>query len=206
MSPLIIVVAVFILVMAVTVFEMLRTPAGIEREHRVERGKIHSSTRTVTDATPDEVIRLLQTDWSWWKRARAERMTDLGDGRKEFYFHPIRFFNLIEVRPVFLVRFEETETLPDGGKRIRASLAGDFDGRAEYSARTGSGGTLIELAWRGAEVRNMFRFPPIAFVALIHCWRERLGVQGLRDRLNEDSTARLQKARIGDTDPIRIQS
>ncbi len=34
-----IVVAVVMLVMAVMFFEMLRTPAGIEREHRIEQGK-----------------------------------------------------------------------------------------------------------------------------------------------------------------------
>ena len=183
MNLLIIVVAVFIVVMAVMFFEMLRTPEGIEREHRIEQHKIFSSTRTVTAATPDEVIRLLQTDWSWWKRARAETMKDLGEGRKEFYFHPIRYFGLIEVPPVFLVRFERIESLADGGKRIHATLTGDFDGRAEYSARPGPAGTIVELAWCGAEVRSVLRFAPITLVTWIHCWRERLGAQGLRDRL-----------------------
>ena len=183
MNPLIVVVAVVILVMAVMFFEMLRIPAGIEREHHIEQSKIFSKTRTVTDASPDEVIRLLQTDWSWWKKARAEKMKDLGDGRKEFLFHPVRYFNLIEVPPVFLVRFERIETLPDAGVRIHATLTGDFDGRAEYTARPGTGGTIVELAWCGAEVRSILRFAPIALVTAIHCWRERLGVEGLRDRL-----------------------
>jgi len=183
MNALIAVVAVVILVMAVMLIQMLRVPAGIEREHHIEQGKIFSRTRIVTAASPDEVIRLLQTDWSWWRKARAEKMKDLGGGRKEFLFHPVRYFNLIEVPPVFLVRFERIETLPDSGVRIHASLIGDFDGRAEYSARPGNGGTIVELAWCGAEVRSILRFAPIALVSAIHCWRERLGAEGLRDRL-----------------------
>ncbi len=183
MNALIIVAAVVILVMAVMFFEMMRTPAGIEREHHIEQRKIFSRTRIVTKAPVDEVIRLLQTDWSWWRRARAEKMKDLGDGRKEFVFHPMRYLGLIEVPTAFLVRFERTEKLPDGGVRIEATLTGDFDGRAEYLARPGKDGTIVELAWCGAEVRNIFRFAPIAMVASIHCWRERLGIEGLRDRL-----------------------
>ena len=183
MSLLIIIVAIFILLMAVMFFEMLRTPPGIEREHHIDGRKIFSTTRTVTAASPEAVIQLLQTDWSWWRRARAESMKDLGDGRKEFMFHPVRYFGLIEVPPAFLVRFERTETLADGGRRIHATLIGDFDGRAEYAARPGPAGTTVELAWRGAEVRSVLRFAPIALVAAIHCWRERLGVEGLRDRL-----------------------
>lgn len=178
-----VVFAVFVLVMGVMLFEMLRAPAGMEREHRIEQRRIFSSTRTVTAATPDEVIRLLQTDWSWWKRARAENMKELGDGRKEFLFHPVRYFGLIEVPPVFLVRFERMESLADGGKRIHASLSGDFVGPAEYSARPGPAGTVVELGLRGVEVRSVLRFVPIALVTSIHCWRERLGAQGLRDRL-----------------------
>lgn len=183
MNALIVVVAVVILLMAVMLIEMLRTPAGIEREHHTEQRKIFSRTRTVTTASPEEVIRLLQTDWSWWKKARAEKMKDLGDGRKEFLFHPVRYFNVIEVPPVFAVRFERTEPLPGGGARICATLTGDFVGPAEYSARPGTGGTVVELAWCGAEVRSVLRFAPMALVAAIHCWRERLGLQGLRDRL-----------------------
>jgi hypothetical protein len=183
MNTLIIVVAVVVLVFAVMLFQMRHLPTGIEREHRIEHGKIFSTTRTVTSAPTDEVIRLLQTDWSWWDRAHAEKMKDLGDGRKEFFFHPIRYFNLIQVPPVFLVRFERTERLPDGGVRIHATLTGDFDGPAEYTARPGNGGTIVELAWCGAEVRSVLRFAPISLVAAIHCWRERLGVEGLRDRL-----------------------
>jgi hypothetical protein len=183
MNALIIVVAVVILVMVVMLIEMLRVPAGIEREHHIKQRKIFSRTKTVTDTSIDEAVRLLQTDWSWWKKARAEKMKDLGGGRKEFLFHPVRYFNLIEVPPAFLVRFERTERLPDAGVRIHATLSGDFDGRAEYTVRPASGGTMVELAWCGAEVRSALRLAPITLVAAIHCWRERLGVQGLRERL-----------------------
>ncbi len=110
-------------------------------------------------------------------------MKDLGDGRKEFVFHPMRFFDLIQNPTHFLVRFERMEKLPDGGMRIHASLKGDFDGLAEYVARPGKGGTIVELAWCGAEVKNINRFAPTALVAAIHCWRERIGIEGLRDRL-----------------------
>lgn len=182
MTPLI-VAAVLILVLGFMLFEMTRTPMGIEREHRVEQHRIFSTTRTTVDASPEEAVRLLEGDWSWWKRGHAEPATDLGNGRKEFRFHPVRFFDLIEVPPAFVVRFDTIERTPDGGTRIGATLHGDFDGRAEYSVRPESGRTVVELTWRGAEPRNMFRFPPIAFVALVHCWRERLGMQGLRDRL-----------------------
>lgn len=184
MNALVVVAVVVTVVVAAMVVEMLRTPAGIERQHRTEKRKIFSSTRTVIDATPDEVMRLLQSDWSWWKRARAEKMTDLGDGRKEFSFHPVRFLNLIETPPAFSVRFDSTETLPDAGKRIKATLKGDFEGHAEYTARPGPAGTIVELGWNGVEGRNLFRLPPAALTAWVHCWRERLGVQGLRDRLN----------------------
>jgi hypothetical protein len=183
MSSLMIVVALLILGAGIALYEMLRTPAGIEREHRIEQGRIFSKTRTVTDASPDQVLRLLQTDWSWWRRARAESMKDLGDGRKEFIFHPVRYFNLLEMPPAFLVRFDRIERLADGGRRIEATLSGDFDGPAEYSARPGPGGTVVELAWCGAEVRSVLRFAPIRLVSAIHCWRERLGIEGLRDRL-----------------------
>jgi hypothetical protein len=183
MNPLLMVVAVFMLVMGVMLFEMQRTPAGIEREHRIEQGRIFSRTRAVTRASPDEFLRLLQTDWSWWRRARAETMRDLGEGRREFFFHPIRFLNLIEAPTKFLVRFDRIETLADGGRRIDATLIGDFNGPAEYTARPGSGGTIVELAWCGAEVRGVLTFAPITLVAAIHCWRERLGMEGLRDRL-----------------------
>ncbi len=183
MSVLIIVVAAVTLVFAVMLIEMLRVPAGIEREHSIEQGKIFSRTRTVTKASVDEVVRLLQTDWSWWRKARAEKMKDLGGGRKEFFFHPVRYLDFIEVPPVFLVRFERIEKLPDGGVRIHASLTGDFEGRTEYIVRPTSGGTAVELAWCGAEVKNVFRFAPISMVAAMHCWRERIGIQGLRDRL-----------------------
>jgi len=183
MNPLIFVVAVVIAATGVVLFQMLRTPAGIEREHHVENRRIFSRTSAVVDAPPDEVIRLLQTDWSWWGSARAESMTDLGDGRKQFVFHPIRFLNFIEVPPAFVVRFERTETLAGGGTRIHATLTGDFDGRSEYTVRPGPGGTIVELAWCGAEVRSVLRHAPIALVTAIHCWRERLGVQGLRRRL-----------------------
>ena len=184
MYSLIGVIAIFIVAaMASMLFEMLRTPPGIERKHHVERHRIFSRTSAVTDATPAEAIRLLQTDWSWWHRARAEPMRDLGDGRTEFVFHPVRFLDLIEVPPAFVVRLEPTETLPDGGQRIPATLTGDFDGRAEYTARPGPGGTIVELAWCGAEVRSVMKNAPIALVAAVHCWRERIGVQGLRARL-----------------------
>ena len=190
MSALIVVVAVVILLMLVLLFEMLHIPAGIEQEHHVEKGKIFSRTRAMTDAPPDEAARLLQTDWSWWKRARADKMKDLGDGRKEFLFHPMRFFNFIEDPTSFLVRFERIEMLPDAGVRIHATLNGDFDGRAEYIARPASGGTVVELAWCGAEVRNIFRFAPTALVASIHCWREKLGMEGLLERLKSERSAR----------------
>ncbi len=180
MNALVFIVVVFIVGMAAMFIEMLRVPAGIEREHHIEQGKIYSRTSTVTEAPIDEVVRLLQGHWSWWKRARAEKMRDLGDGRKEFVFHPVRYFDFIEVPPAFLVRFERTEKLPDGGVRIYASLVGDFDGKAEYTVRPSTGGTLVELAWCGAEVKSILRFAPIALVAAIHCWRERLGVEGLR--------------------------
>jgi hypothetical protein len=183
MHPAMIVVAVFLLGMGILLFEMLRTPAGIEREHTIEQGRISSRTRTITEASPDEFIRLLQTPWSWWERARAEPMKDLGNGLKEFVFHPVRYFNLIEQPTSCRIRFESIENLPDGGKRLHATLAGDFDGRAEYTARPGPGGTVVELAWCDAEVRGALRYMPIALVAAIHCWRERLGVQGLRARL-----------------------
>ncbi len=183
MNTLIIVVVVVILAFAVMLIEMLRVPAGIEREHSIEQGKIFSRTRIVTKAPVEEIVRLLQTDWSWWRKARAEKMKDLGDGRKEFFFHPVRYLDFIEVPPAFLMRFERIEKLPDGGVRIHASVTGDFDGRAEYTARPASGGTAVELAWCGVEVRNFMRFAPISMVAAIHCWRERIGIQGLRDRL-----------------------
>ena len=95
MHPLIIVAAVVVLLASIIFFEMLRVPAGIERECRIEAHKIFSRTRTVTGGSLEEVVRLLETDWSWWKKARAASMQDLGDGRKEFLFHPIRFFDLI---------------------------------------------------------------------------------------------------------------
>jgi hypothetical protein len=183
MSPVLFIVVALILVMGVMLVEMLRTPAGIERKHSIEQGRIFSRTRTLTEASPDEVVRLLQTDWSWWKKARAEEMRDLGGGRREFVFHPMRFLNLIEMPTSFLVRFERIESLDDGGKRIQATLLGDFDGRAEYTARPESRGTVVELAWCGVEVRSVLRHMPIALVAATHCWRERLGVEGLRDRL-----------------------
>lgn len=183
MDPLIIVGAVFIIVVALAFLEIYRTPAGIERDHRIERGRIFSSTRATTKATPEEVIRLLQTDWSWWRRARVEPMKDLGEGRKEFRFHPVRLLGLIETPPVILVHFDRVETLPDGGRRICASLSGDFDGRAEYSARPGPGATIVEMAWHDVERRNMFRFQPAWLVEAVHGWRERVGIQGLRDRL-----------------------
>lgn len=183
MIPLIVVVAILVAGMGVMLFQMLHLPAGIEREHRIEKGRIFSKTSAVIDVPRDEAIRLLQNDWSWWGKARAAKMTDLGDGRKEFVFHPIRFFNLIEVPPAFVVRLERPETLADGGKRIQATLRGDFDGRAEYTARPGPDGTIVELAWCGAEVRSVLRHAPIGLVTAIHCWRERLGMQGLRERL-----------------------
>ncbi len=183
MSSLLIVVAVLILGMGVMAFQMLWTPAGITREHDVKGGRISSRTRTVTDAPLEDATRLLATDWSWWQKARAEAMTDLGNGRKEFVFHPIRFFGVIETPPRLTVRFERTEALADGGTRIHATLTGDFDGRAEYTARPAPGGTLVELAWCDAEVRSVLKNAPIALVAAVHCWRERLGVQGLRRRL-----------------------
>ena len=183
MNALIVVVVVLVVAMGVMLFQMLRTPAGIEREHRIENRRIFSKTSAVVDVPPDEVIRLLENDWSWWRSARAEKMTDLGGGRKQFVFHPIRFFNLFEGPPAFVVRFERTETLAGGGTRIHATLTGDFDGRSEYTVRPGPGGTIVELAWCGAEVRSVLRHAPIALVTAIHCWRERLGVQGLRRRL-----------------------
>ena len=183
MNALLIVVAIVILAMGTMLFQMLRTPAGIVREHHVEQGRIFSKTSTVVDASLDEAIRLLRTDWSWWKKAHAGTRKDLGDGRTEFVFHPIRFFDAIDVPPRFVVRFDRTETLADGGTCIHATLTGDFDGRAEYTARPGPGGTFVELAWCGAEVRGALKNAPIALVAAVHCWRERLGVQGLRARL-----------------------
>ena len=169
--------------MGVTFHGILRVGRGIEQEHRIERGKIYSRTWSLTDASIDEAVRLLQTDWSWWKNARAEKTRDLGDGRKEFMFHPVRFFNIIEGPPAFLVRFERTEDLADGGRRIHATLVGDFCGTAQYSARPGVGGTLIEMGWCGAEVRGVLRCLPVTVLAAIHCWREWLGIKGLRARL-----------------------
>lgn len=187
MDVLLIAVVVLILGMGVVLFQMLHMPAGIKGEHHIEQHKIFSRTSAVVHASPDEAFRLLHNDWSWWNRGRAGTMTDLGDGRKQFDFHPIRFFNLIEVPPAFIVRFERVETLPDGGKRIHATLTGDFDGPAQYTARPGPEGTMVELAWCGAEVRGVLKSAPIALVTAIHCWRERLGVQGLRKRLESAS-------------------
>ncbi len=183
MNILLIVVAVVVLATAVMFVEMLRLPAGITREHRIEQGKIFSTTSAVVHASPQEALQLLQTDWSWWKRGRAGKMTDAGDGRKQFLFHPVCFFGLLAGPPAFVVRFERVENLPDGGGRIHATLAGDFDGPAQYTVRPGPGGTTVELEWCGAEVRSVLRFAPIAMVSAVHCWRERLGVEGLRDRL-----------------------
>jgi hypothetical protein len=148
----------------------------------VINGRIYSKTRTLVDASPDEVVRLLQTDWSWWKKSRAEPMNDLGNGLKEFVFHPMRFFNIIEAPTAFRIRFERIETLADGGKCIHASITGDFEGPAEYTARPSTGGTMVELAWCGAEVRGVLKSMPVALIAAVHCWRERIGAQGLRDR------------------------
>jgi hypothetical protein len=170
----------------VVVLGIAHAAGGIEQEHRIEKGKIYSRTWTLTDAPLEEAVRLLQTDWSWWKKARAGEIREIG-GRKQFAFHPICFFNVIQVPPAFFVRFERTEDLAGGGKRIHATLAGDFCGPAEYTARPGVGGTVVELAWCGAEVRSVLRFMPTALVAAIHCWRERLGVEGLRDRLGSNS-------------------
>jgi hypothetical protein len=179
------VIAVFIVGMGVLLFEVLRLPSGIEREHSVRQHKIFSRTRTITHSGSDEVLRLLQTDWSWWKGARAEEIKDLGEGRKEFLFHPLRFFDLFELPAKFLVRLQRIETLADGGKRIHAALTGDFEGPAEYTARPSGSGTIIELAWCGTEVKGVLRFMPLAAVAAVHNWRERLGVEGLRDRLKK---------------------
>jgi hypothetical protein len=178
-----IVAAAFVAATGVLLFEVLHTPAGVERETQTRQNKIYSRTRAITHAKPAEVIRLLQTDWSWWKKARAEQMKDLGDGRKEFVFHPSRFFNILELPTTILMRLEPVDTLADGGKRIRATVTGDFDGTAEYTARPGADGTVIELAWCGVEVRGSLSLMPIQMVAAVHCWRERLGIEGLRDRL-----------------------
>ena len=177
-------VAVLGLTIGGVFFDMLRTPAGIERETRIDKRKIYTRTRAVTQATPDEFVDLLQTDWSWWKKSRAERMKDLGDGRKEFLFHPMRFFNFLEIPPAIVVRLERIEKLEDGGRRIHARLLGDFAGPAEYTAWPGPHGTIVELAWGGAEGRKFFRFAPAFLEAALHGWRERLGVEGLRDRLD----------------------
>lgn len=190
MSLLTVAAAAVVVVMAGMLFEMLRTPPGIAREIRVEHGKIFTSHRTVTAATPEEAAHLLESDWSWWRKARAEPMKDFGDGRREFVFHPLRFLGVVEGPTAFRVRLEPTESLPDGGRRIRATLAGDFDGPAEYTARPGPGGTILELAWRGAEARSVLRFAPVALVAAVHAWRERLGVEGLRDRLGSRGARR----------------
>ena len=82
-----------------------------------------------------------------------------------------------------LVRLEPVETLADGGKRIHATLTGDFDGPAEYTARPAANDTVIEFAFCGVEVRGSLSLMPFRLVAAIHFWRERLGVEGLRDRL-----------------------
>ncbi len=189
MTTLLIIIALLVVVMGVMMFQMSYTPAGIEREHHVEDRRIFSRTSAVVDVPPEEVVRLLQADWSWWKKAHAEPMKDLGGGLKEFVFHPVRYFDLIQVPPAFLVRFERIETLPGGGTRIHATLTGDFDGRAEYSARPGPGGTVVELAWSGVEVRSVLKNAPIALVTAIHCWRERIGMQGLRRRLQSRAGA-----------------
>ncbi len=190
MGLMMIFVVVFLLLMGVLLFEMLRTPAGVERESRIEQHRIFSKTRTVAKASLEEAVRALQSDWSWWSKARAGKMKDLGNGLKEFVFQPISFFNFITMPTAMLVRFERVESLPDGGKRIHATLTGDFDGRAEYTARPGPGGTAVELAWCGTEVRGALRFMPVALVAAVHCWRERLGVEGLRDRLQSGAGAK----------------
>ena len=129
-------------------FEVLHTPAGVERETQIRQRRIYSRTRTATHARPDEVIRLLQTDWSWWKKARAEEMKDLGDGRRELLLHPNRFFNVLELPTTLRLRLEPVETLADG-----------------------------------VEVRGSLSLMPLQMVAAVHSWRERLGVEGLRDRL-----------------------
>ncbi len=184
MNLLVIVVIVLVVVMGLMFFSMVRTPDGVEREHQIREGdRIFSRTRTVTSASPDEVVSLLMTDWSWWNKGRAEPMKDLGNGQKEFVFHPIYFLNVIPSPPAFIVKLVGVEDLPDGGKRIRATLSGDFEGPAEYSARPGKGGTVVELAWCGAQVRSILRFAPIRLVCAIHCWRERIGLEGLRKRL-----------------------
>ncbi len=175
--------AVFILVMGVMGFEMMRVPAGLKRESYIKDGRIYSRTSSVARAPVSEAVHLLQNDWSWWKKAHAGPMKDLGNGRKEFYFHPIRFLDLFQVQPCFLVRFERTESLPDGGVCIHASISGDFEGPAEYIARPVQDGTAVELAWCGAKVNSPLRFAPRFLTAAVHCWRERIGVQGLRDRL-----------------------
>ncbi len=190
MNTLIFVVALVVLAMGVMLVQMLRTPAGIAMEHHIEQGRIFSRTSTVVDTSLADAARLLQSDWSWWQKAHAGDRTDLGGGRTEFTFHPIRFFDLIEVPPRLTVRFDRTETLADGGTRIHATLTGDFDGRAEYTARPAPGGTLVELAWCGAEVRGALKNAPIGLVAAVHCWRERLGVQGLRARLQSKAGSR----------------
>ena len=81
------------------------------------------------------------------------------------------------------LRLEPVETLADGGKRIRAILTGDFDGTAEFMARPAANGTVIEFAFCGVEVRGSLSLMPLQMVAAVHSWRERLGVEGLRDRL-----------------------
>jgi hypothetical protein len=179
----IVIAVVVVLVLGGMAFEMWRTPAGIERERLIEGRQISSRTRTVTSASTEEALRLMQADWSWWHQARAEPMKDLGDGRKQFCFHPIRLLNVFEGPPAILIQFERVERLTDGGTCIHATLSGDFVGRAEYSARPGPNGTIIELAWVRAEARNVLRLLPVFCLAAIHCWRERIGIEGLRRRL-----------------------
>ncbi len=177
------IIALVLISLGALTFEALRTPAGIERERYVKDGRIFTRTRTQTRATPEEFIRLLQTDWSWWRRARAEPMRDLGNGRRAFVFHPLGFA-LLEFPTSLQIRLDGVEALPDGGRRIPATLTGDFEGRAEYTAWPAEGGSIVELAWCDVAVKGIWRYNPAFMVGAGHHWRERLGIEGLRDRLN----------------------
>ncbi len=182
------IIAVVVIALGGLTYEALRTPAGIERERYVKDGRIFTRTRTRTRATPDDVVRLLQTDWSWWRRARAEPMQDLGNGEKAFTFHPLGF-RLFEFPTSLQIKLERVEARPDGSRRIPARLTGDFDGRAEYTAWPTDGGSIVELAWSDVAVKGIWRFNPVWMVGAVHHWRERLGIEGLRDRLNARAPA-----------------
>jgi hypothetical protein len=184
MSVLAIVAVALAFSLCVLGYEMLRVPTGIERLSHIAGGRIYSRTSAVVNADQEKIIRFMHHDWSWWKKSRAEAAKDLGDGRKEFYFYPVCFLNILKVPPKFLVKLEKPQVTADGGQRIAAIITeGDFEGKAEYSARNTPRGTVVEMAWCGVEPRGALSYAPRGLVAAVHCWRERIGMQGLLKQL-----------------------